>query len=83
MQAENSTCTDFHEHVPTQHDSITIHVHTRSHLEAAVEAAVQQLSARARYRKQGILVTRTAPGTVIVSLDPNVPCGMSYERTTW
>lgn len=39
MQTENSTCTDFHEHVPTQHDSITIHVHTRSHLEAAVEAA--------------------------------------------
>ncbi|QOD03616.1 hypothetical protein [Pseudarthrobacter sp. BIM B-2242] len=83
MQTENSTCTDFHEHERTQHDSITIHVHTRSHLEAGVEAAVQELAAYARYRKQGILVTRTAPGTVIVSLDPNVPYGMSYERTTW
>ncbi|NHW49232.1 hypothetical protein HAV21_20445 [Paenarthrobacter sp. MSM-2-10-13] len=79
MQTENSTCTDFHEHERTQHDSITIHAHTRSHL----EAAVQELSVCARHRKQGILVTRTAPGTVIVSLDPNVPCGMSYERTTW
>lgn len=27
MQTENSTCTDFHEHDRTQHDSITIHVH--------------------------------------------------------
>lgn len=83
MQTENSTCTDFHEHERTQHNSITIHAHTRSHLEAAVEAAVQELSVCARYGKQGILVTRTAPGTVIVNLDPNVPCGMSYERTTW
>ena len=83
MQTENSTCTDFHEHERTQHDSITVHVHTRTRLDAAVEAAVQELAVCARYRRQGILVTRTAPGTVIVSLDPDVPCGMSYEQTTW
>jgi hypothetical protein len=83
MQRKNSTCKDFHEHVYTQHDSITVHVHTRSHLETAVEAAVQKLSDRARHLEQGILVTRTAPEIFIVSLDPNVPYGMSYERTTW
>src|SRR6476661_2028089 len=80
MQPENSTCTDFHEHERTQHDSITVHVHTRTRLDAAVEAAVQELAVCARYRRAGN--SGDPDGSGDCHRKPRPRCSLRHELRT-
>ena len=64
-------------------DTIAFEIHDRSQMETTLQSAVEALSDQAKSLRQGILVTRTAPQTFIVSLNSQVPYGTTQERTTW
>ncbi|MCO4253256.1 hypothetical protein [Pseudarthrobacter raffinosi] len=67
--------------MPTDIDTIEIHVTSRQALNERLDAAVKELQGVAALaRTHGIIVTRHEPGTYTAALSDRVPYGITREQ---
>ncbi|MGO4807183.1 hypothetical protein AB4089_18905 [Arthrobacter sp. 2MCAF15] len=64
-------------------ESLTLNIERRAQMESTLDEAVRTLSESAIVRRHGVLVTRVSPTTFVASLSPDVPYGMTQEKTEW
>jgi hypothetical protein len=64
-------------------ESLTLNIERRAEMESTLDEAVRALSESAIVRGHGVLVTRVSPTTFVASLSPDVPFGMTQEKTEW
>lgn len=60
--------------------SVHVLVNNPEHRDAQLNEAVEQLIPAALKRRDGILITRNAPGSYLVEIETSVPCGSTYQR---
>ncbi|HYH76685.1 MAG TPA: hypothetical protein VD841_04185 [Arthrobacter sp.] len=63
-------------------DSVTLKIWDRSAIDHTIDAAVRDLTPRAKAANCGIAVTLSGPNTFTVGLRRNVPLGSTFEEVT-
>jgi hypothetical protein len=62
---------------------LTLNIEQRAQMESTLDEAVRALSETALVRGHGVLVKRVSPTTFVASLSPDVPYGITQEKTEW